>query len=747
MVLVALTIVLLTAALAGAAFAASSDTVTLNGVWNFNDSLSDNNQFFNAEVGTVRDVHFQSFAVYDGELRPLYFSYIEFTGSVLYYRAYDASCEDIISYTVWTSADGWLDDCYKQVFFYRSVVPGGFPDWLAENAAQPVSNVSISGCWQFKPYSEFDVLKPDNKFIYQEVEFWQSKTFETAYAISFRPWFDFLNPENYFIDGHNSDGSYKVGLADTGWWGEFGRFRLVDFGSTPQLVSQDFYDLMSTCADPVNRSDFFPVVSGEWTWNDTLPDFQVHEDCEPFFLSQPVTVNGVSYGCALVLPAGSVSSEFGVSVLLVHDLYSDDPIFTPVYLEGIGWLDGSVTFSDEDLGNDADTILASLVPGTQMQTWDFGSGSEQPVDFVNYMTANATQPGAEPSTVTIPAGTYRFNDVLSVFTEDIEQELSFVCSGYVDDVFAEADCAGIWLYYEVDSDGEVSHYYKYFINTLTANGETVAVGYENVYSGGDWRFPVWKTITLPEDAEVSTEFYEWFTANAAEVVDDGSTDDGNGDTGGTGSGGDNSGSTGDGSGSGGDTGSGSGDDSGTGGDTGSGDTSGDGSTCDHSGVIGWLEKIWQSIKDGFDSVLSKLEELVGLSSDSPSESALKDASSGVIDTVTDLFYGEDTEDTSTDSGSDGSSSGSGGSKFKKDDAKELSNISGRVKSWFAFDADIGELFDIVEGGSDWYSEETANGIDSTVSVATYGRDSDPYSMQDYYQYIDYLFARYGGDAE
>lgn len=115
---------------------------------------------------------------------------------------------------------------------------------------------------------------------------------------------------------------------------------------------------------------------------------------------------------------------------------------------------------------------------------------------------------------------------------------------------------------------------------------------------------------------------------------------------------------------------------------------------------------------------------------------LKEGTSEFSSAVTDVLIGSSGDGSS---GLLGSDSGN--------DVKSLKKLGNRLKEWFSFDADIGELFDIVESGSDWYSQETANGIDCTVSVTTYGRYNDPYSMSDYYEYIDFLLEKYGGDEE
>lgn len=133
---------------------------------------------------------------------------------------------------------------------------------------------------------------------------------------------------------------------------------------------------------------------------------------------------------------------------------------------------------------------------------------------------------------TIKAGTYRFADVLSEPCEDLEQALSFVInSTYTDDEVGSVDYIGhgeaIRCYLQVvDNDGTsvIGEYLQY---NFTSTDPLSVSGWVSVYAvDGDsdgWHDSLGdgiQTITLSADQEVGDVFYEWFTENAVEVVED-----------------------------------------------------------------------------------------------------------------------------------------------------------------------------------------------------------------------------------
>lgn len=123
---------------------------------------------------------------------------------------------------------------------------------------------------------------------------------------------------------------------------------------------------------------------------------------------------------------------------------------------------------------------------------------------------------------TIKAGTYRFADVLTFPTEGM---LVYI------------DCTQSFTYegvsYTATSDAiSVSNFESLMVNVtgITPTLDAISTGIVYLYniggiSGVDgWQYAPYgvdlQTITIPSDSEVSDEFYEWFTANAVEVVEE-----------------------------------------------------------------------------------------------------------------------------------------------------------------------------------------------------------------------------------
>lgn len=103
----------------------------------------------------------------------------------------------------------------------------------------------------------------------------------------------------------------------------------------------------------------------------------------------------------------------------------------------------------------------------------------------------------------IKAGTYRFNDVLTM-AEEVFAELHSASNGL--DIFE--------IQGETDGELFVLNYYCLNGNINEQNLVYVSMGM-GVYADG-WQDEAYKTIIIPTDQEVSAEFYEWFTANAVE---------------------------------------------------------------------------------------------------------------------------------------------------------------------------------------------------------------------------------------
>lgn len=130
---------------------------------------------------------------------------------------------------------------------------------------------------------------------------------------------------------------------------------------------------------------------------------------------------------------------------------------------------------------------------------------------------------------TIKAGTYRFNDVLTIPIEPVGEEINFTAN-IGEDGSILAECLGfVMAVSDFDSAGipmGISLYY--YVNSLEPNPGFDVPDEYTVYFANSTRNKRWytdnygegiKTITILTDQEVSTEFAEWFSANAAPVVE------------------------------------------------------------------------------------------------------------------------------------------------------------------------------------------------------------------------------------
>lgn len=118
--------------------------------------------------------------------------------------------------------------------------------------------------------------------------------------------------------------------------------------------------------------------------------------------------------------------------------------------------------------------------------------------------------------VTIKAGTYRFNDVLDLSSFFGTYPFTFYLTTGVAPEMFECHCDEIALI--------SGNYLAYHCNESTPDLSAVGINLPSdvpvYYSSDGWKFELYgdgiQTITIPNDTEVSAEFYEWFTANAVE---------------------------------------------------------------------------------------------------------------------------------------------------------------------------------------------------------------------------------------
>ena len=148
--------------------------------------------------------------------------------------------------------------------------------------------------------------------------------------------------------GSNMVYEFEESEGSPTWYGS--AYQIIDFGSEPQTVSQDFYDYLTTNAEQVY------TVSGVWKWNDVLSQ-----------------------------PSAAINQT-----LMLENLSSITQI-TIAYSRG----NTSVTFNNSDVVAYQNGAWQS----DDYKVFNFGSSTQEvSQDFYNYLTANATSQST-PTTV------------------------------------------------------------------------------------------------------------------------------------------------------------------------------------------------------------------------------------------------------------------------------------------------------------------------------------------------------------
>lgn len=125
---------------------------------------------------------------------------------------------------------------------------------------------------------------------------------------------------------------------------------------------------------------------------------------------------------------------------------------------------------------------------------------------------------------TITKGTYRFNDVLTVTSADIDIYTELPFEPIPNSLTVEGETTTFSfniIELTINELGIKDVSYRYSMQDIaTFYVNEVGWNVMNIVSGGLAPEGFGQTITVLEDAEVSDEFYTWFTANAVKQVED-----------------------------------------------------------------------------------------------------------------------------------------------------------------------------------------------------------------------------------
>ena len=360
----------------------------------------------------------------------------------------------------------WSNSTYKTVDFgtTEQMVTQEFYDWMVANATKAPS-YELSGTWEFNNSINFP-----SKNITQNINFTLTDiatNCKSMYAGS--GW----NLVCHYVEPTQS-GSTATTINYDGSW--YISNKTVDFGLTPQTVSQEFYEWFTANAKLVDTTP--KQLSGVWEWNSNL----ITTASIPYEKIN-FTYNNTAYKGMTVdyqsttLPSGTVN----VSASLFF-----------------GTKD---TFTLATSFNAAEYSKAGGTQWNNKSTIDFGT-TPQTVsqEFYDWFVANATQtPSCELS------GTWKFNETLINWTPQLSQTINFQTQFNGETVQCdEIALTGNSLVYR--KDGTVS----------------MPPPYQAPMEGTTWTWTVetGRVVHFGDEVQaVSKQFYDWFTANAVPYED------------------------------------------------------------------------------------------------------------------------------------------------------------------------------------------------------------------------------------
>ena len=366
--------------------ATKQETYTLSGKWKWNDVLTyhDNSNWLDTApdgitTNTLPKLHFS--CIINGEVQE--FNYISFqTNCDLVYRNYTVvnNTNLHVAETVIYGDPVWLQDDIAKIIDFGTEeyeVNAYFWNWFMQNATpynEPT--YALSGKWVFnnvvRPVNGENIIEnisfTSDGQIFNEMEVYMPT--ETSFGVA-SAWLNYGPATSgvgadfqYFGDIFTGECAYLWYSNNT----ENLNLRLVDFGSTPQSVSKEFYTWFIT-----NATNEF-VIDGSWMWNDVLKFDENYTSGEIY--SEPIVFTSSSYKFNNI----KLWSPEGIMLAIEYTIY-DAP-----YGDGIGIFE----YYKEQYGD------GSQYWDNTFKVMNFGN-VEQAVspEFYTWFTSNAARVSGE----------------------------------------------------------------------------------------------------------------------------------------------------------------------------------------------------------------------------------------------------------------------------------------------------------------------------------------------------------------
>ena len=224
---------------------------TLSGTWVFNETISQLDNYYQEVSFVCDDISFIGMQDYEGN------------DGLGYVDAYD----DVIpAYLSDSGGYRWLTDEYRTITFNGTqTVSREFYEWFTANAVKQ-QEYTLSGTWVFKENpiipSYVEQPKPTYSVDLQIINFKLPSHEDDYEYIKFR----YENSNGDYLLEYVTTRVYRIAYNFTSSTAMSLAMRQIDFGTTPQTVSAEFYDWFT--ANAVEKETY--TLSGKYVFNPTL---------------------------------------------------------------------------------------------------------------------------------------------------------------------------------------------------------------------------------------------------------------------------------------------------------------------------------------------------------------------------------------------------------------------------------------------------------------------------------------------
>ena len=356
----------------------------------------------------------------------------------------------------------------------------------------------------------------------------------------------FFDNDNVYDDGLATNPTYMTYAIERPGPKWYYNTRVVDFGSTPQLVSPEFYDWLTENANPACE------LNGQWTFNEQLvDDIEIDEITFVYdsqtYSSISFTSNDMYFDDLFVYHYGLSVNPSGITTYVERPgspqwLYNNKLIDfgnTTQYVtkQFYNWLTQNATMQKQYTLSGTCVFNKQLIGDQVYQNINFTFGDKQystihmDLHLIFDMTDYVYSPGGgtNPTSLTwsIPEGpTWLYGTRVICFGSEEQSVSQEFYEWFMANATPACELDGKWTfnntltfpladmleYVTYINDEE---YYDMFV---TSNS---VYFYDIVYNTefGGWVQQAFRTIEFVNTQYVSQEFYEWFIANATQSIE------------------------------------------------------------------------------------------------------------------------------------------------------------------------------------------------------------------------------------